>query len=136
MAIKTYRPITPSQRFKTTLTNDELTASKPHKPLTQIKRRTGGRRNSGDITIWHPGGPAAGVRIKCDPTLAARFALFPYPEGEKRYITQPGGWRGGQKFASGRKPDFRVANALPQKTTPAGTTIHNVELRPGKGAQM
>src|SRR5712675_3383273 len=115
MGIKTYRPITPSQRFKTTLTNDELTASKPHKPLTQIKRRTGGRRNSGDITIWHRGGghkrklrdidfkrdkngiPATVVSIEYDPNRSARIALLSYADGEKRYILQPDGLKVGQK---------------------------------------
>ncbi len=154
MAIKTYRPITPSQRFKTTLTNDELTASKPHKPLTQIKRRTGGRRNSGDITIWHRGGghkrklrtidfkrdktgvPGTVASIEYDPNRSARIALISYADGEKRYIIQPVGLQVGQKIVSGPEADILVGNALPLKNIPAGTTIHNVELRPGKGAQM
>src|SRR5712672_4273962 len=154
MAIKTYRPITPSQRFKTTLTNDELTASKPHKPLTQIKRRTGGRRNSGDITIWHRGGghkrklrtidfkrdktgvPGTVATIEYDPNRSARIALIAYADGEKRYIIQPVGLTVGQTIVSGPEADILVGNALPLRNIPAGTTIHNVELRPGKGAQM
>src|SRR6266849_90044 len=112
MGIKTYRPITPSLRFKTTLTNDELTTDKPHKPLTSIKLRTGGRRNAGDITIWHRGG------------------------GHKRYILHPVGLNVGQKIVSGPEADILVGNALPLKNIPAGTTIHNIELKPGKGAQM
>src|SRR6267154_3336938 len=154
MAIKTYRPITPSLRFKTTLTNDELTTDKPHKPLTQIKRRTGGRRNSGDITIWHRGGghkrklrtidfkrdktgvPGTVATIEYDPNRSARIALIAYADGEKRYIIQPVGLQVGQKIVSGPEADILVGNALPLKNIPAGTTIHNIELKPGKGAQM
>jgi large subunit ribosomal protein L2 len=154
MAIKTYRPITPSLRFKTTLTNDELTADKPHKPLTRIKLRTGGRRNAGDITIWHRGGghkrklraidfkrekngvPAIVVSIEYDPNRSARIALIAYADGEKRYILHPVGLNVGQKIVSGPEADILVGNALPLKNIPAGTTIHNIELKPGKGAQM
>jgi large subunit ribosomal protein L2 len=154
MAIKTYRPITPSLRFKTTLTNEELTADKPHKPLTRIKLRTGGRRNAGDITIWHRGGghkrklreidfkrdksgvPATVVSIEYDPNRSARIALIAYADGEKRYILHPVGLNVGQKIVSGPEADILVGNALPLKNIPAGTTIHNIELKPGKGAQM
>ena len=154
MAIKTYRPITPSLRFKTTLTNDELTTDKPHKPLTSIKLRTGGRRNAGDITIWHRGGghkrklreidfkrdkngvPATVVSIEYDPNRSARIALIAYADGEKRYILHPVGLNVGQKIVSGPEADILVGNALPLKNIPAGTTIHNIELKPGKGAQM
>jgi large subunit ribosomal protein L2 len=154
MGIKTYRPITPSLRFKTTLTNDELTTDKPHKPLTRIKLRTGGRRNAGDITIWHRGGghkrklraidfkrdkngvPATVVSIEYDPNRSARIALLAYADGEKRYILQPDGLKAGAKIVSGPEADILVGNALPLKNIPPGTTIHNLELRPGKGAQM
>jgi large subunit ribosomal protein L2 len=154
MGIKTYRPITPSLRFKTTLTNEELTADKPHKPLTRIKLRTGGRRNAGDITIWHRGGghkrklraidfkrdkngvPATVVSIEYDPNRSARIALISYSDGEKRYILHPVGLNVGQKIVSGPEADILVGNALPLKNIPAGTTIHNIELKPGKGAQM
>jgi large subunit ribosomal protein L2 len=154
MGIKTYRPITPSLRFKTTLTNDELTTDKPHKPLTRIKLRTGGRRNAGDITIWHRGGghkrklrdidfkrdkngvPATVVSIEYDPNRSARIALIAYADGEKRYILHPVGLNVGQKIVSGSEADILVGNALPLKNIPAGTTIHNIELKPGKGAQM
>src|SRR5712675_1437522 len=154
MGIKTYRPITPSQRFKTTLTNDEITASKPHKALTEIKPRTGGRRNSGDITIWHRGGghkrklriidfkrdktgiPATVTTIEYDPNRSSRIALLAYADGEKRYILQPEGLKVGQKILSGPDADILVGNALPLRNIPPGTTIHNLELKPGKGAQM
>src|SRR5207248_9496076 len=154
MAIKTYRPITPSRRFQTTLTNEELTTDRPHKPLTRIKTRTGGRRNSGDITIWHRGGghkrklriidfkrdkvgvPGKVVSIEYDPNRSARIALIAYLDGDKRYILQPVGLQIGQKIVSGPEADILVGNALPLRNIPAGTTVHNVELRPGKGAQM
>jgi large subunit ribosomal protein L2 len=154
MPIKTYRPITPSLRSITTLTNDDITATKPHKPLTKIKLRTGGRRNGGDITIWHRGGghkrklrlidfkrDKAGVAgtvvsIEYDPNRSARIALVAYADGEKRYILQPVGLQVGQKIVSGPEADILVGNALPLKNIPAGTTIHNIELKPGKGAQM
>jgi large subunit ribosomal protein L2 len=154
MGIKTYRPVTPTLRFQTTLTNDELTADKPHKPLTRIKLRTGGRRNAGDITILHRGGghkrklrsidfkrdkagvPATVVSVEYDPNRSARIALLAYADGEKRYILHPVGLNVGQKIVSGPEADILVGNALPLKNIPAGTTIHNIELKPGKGAQM
>jgi large subunit ribosomal protein L2 len=154
MAIKTYRPVTPSLRSITTLTNDELTADRPHKPLTKIKMRTGGRRNAGDITIWHRGGghkrklrtidfkrdksgvPGKVASIEYDPNRSARIALIVYADGEKRYILHPVGLQVGQKIVSGPEADILVGNALPLRHIPAGTTIPNLELRPGKGAQM
>jgi large subunit ribosomal protein L2 len=154
MAIKTYRPLTPSRRFITTLSNDDLTTDKPHKPLTERKMKTGGRRNSGDLTIRHHGGghkrkirtidfkrdkfgvPGTVSSIEYDPNRSARIALISYADGEKRYIIQPIGLQIGAKIVSGADADILVGNALPLRNIPAGTTIHNVELRPGKGAQM
>jgi large subunit ribosomal protein L2 len=154
MAIKTYRPTTQTLRFRTTLVNDDITAKKPYKPLTEPKQRTGGRRNSGDITSWFRGGgnkrklriidfkrdkvgiPATVVSIEYDPNRSARIALLSYADGEKRYIVQPDGLKVGQKLLSGPEADILVGNALPLRNIPPGTTIHNLELRPGKGAQM
>ena len=154
MPIKTYRPLTPSLRYKTTLVKDEITSERPHKPLTRIKLRTGGRRNAGDITSWHRGGghkrkirvidfkrDKAGIQatvasIEYDPNRSARIALLSYADGEKRYILQPVGLTVGQKVVSGAEADILVGNALPLRNIPAGTTIHNIELKPGKGAQM
>src|SRR5438105_6718569 len=154
MAIKTYRPTTSTRRFQSTIVNDDLTVDRPHKPLTTIKPRTGGRRNGGDITIWHRGGghkrklrdidfkrdkagvPATVVSIEYDPNRSARIALIAYADGEKRYIIHPVGLVVGQKIVSGPEADILVGNALPLKNIPAGTTIHNIELKPGKGAQM
>jgi large subunit ribosomal protein L2 len=122
--------------------------------LTEPKKRTGGRRNSGDITSWFRGGghkrklrlidfkrdktgiPAKVVSIEYDPNRSAHIALLAYVDGEKRYILQPEGLQAGQKVVSGPDADVLVGNALPLRNVPPGTTIHNLELRPGKGAQM
>ena len=154
MAIKTYRPITPTLRFQTTLVRDEITTDKPYKPLVTNKLRTGGRRNSGVMTIRHHGGghkqklrlidfkrekygvPGTVATIEYDPGRSSRIALISYADGEKRYILQPVGLKVGQKIMSGPDADILVGNALPLKNIPAGTQVHNVELRPGKGAQM
>jgi large subunit ribosomal protein L2 len=154
MAIKTYRPTTSTLRFQTTLVNDELTTNRPYKPLTQSKQRTGGRRNSGDITLWHRGGghkrklrvidfkrdktgvPATVVSIEYDPNRSARIALLSYADGEKRYILHPAGLEMGRTVVSGPEADILVGNALPLRNVPPGTTVHNIELKPGKGAQM
>ncbi|HZR28732.1 MAG TPA: 50S ribosomal protein L2 [Terriglobales bacterium] len=154
MAIKTYRPMTPSLRFQSKVVNDDITTDRPHKPLTKIKLRTGGRRNAGDITLWHRGGghkrklravdfkrnkagvPATVVSIEYDPNRSARIALLSYADGEKRYILQPQGLKVGQKIVSGPDADILIGNALPLRNIPPGTTVHNIELKPGKGAQM
>ena len=154
MPIKTYRPTTPTLRFQTTLVNDDLTTDKPYKPLLVVKQRTGGRRNSGDLTIRHHGGghkrklriidfkrdkfgiPGRVATIEYDPNRSSRIALISYADGEKRYILQPVGLKVGQTITSGPEADILVGNALPLRNIPAGTTVHNVELRPGKGAQM
>jgi large subunit ribosomal protein L2 len=154
MPIKTYRPITPTLRFQTTLVRDEITTDKPYKPLLVNKLRTGGRRNSGDLTIRHHGGghkkklrlidfrrdkpgvPGKVASIEYDPNRSSLIALISYADGEKRYILQPVGLKVGQTIMSGPEADILVGNALPLRNIPAGTTVHNVELRPGKGAQM
>ena len=154
MPIKTYRPTTSTRRFQTAVVNDELTTNRPHKPLTEPKQRTGGRRNHGDITSWHRGGghkrkvrlidfkrdktgvPATVVSVEYDPNRSARIALLAYADGEKRYILQPVGLQVGQKLVSGPEADILVGNALPLRNIPAGTMVHNLELKPGKGAQM
>jgi large subunit ribosomal protein L2 len=154
MAIKTYRPTTETLRYRTTLVNDDITTDKPYKPLVEPKQKTGGRRNSGDITSWFRGGgnkrklrvidfkrdktgiPATVISIEYDPNRSARIALLSYADGEKRYIVQPDGLKLGQKIVSGPDADILVGNALPLRNIPPGTTVHNIELRPGKGAQM
>src|ERR1700684_1069000 len=154
MAIKTYRPTTQTLRYRTTIVNDDITTKHPHKPLVEPKQRTGGRRNSGDLTIWHRGGghkrklriidfkrdkfgiPARVAAIEYDPNRSARIALLNYADGEKRYIIAPEGLVVGATVSSGPEADILVGNGLPLKNIPAGTIVHNIELRPGKGAQM
>jgi large subunit ribosomal protein L2 len=152
MPIKSFRPITPTLRFQTKLVNDDLTTDTPHKPLLSVKQRTGGRNSTGRLTIRHQGGghkqklrlidfkrdkfgiPATVATIEYDPNRSSRIALVHYADGEKRYIIQPVGLKVGQKIMSGPEADILVGNALPLKNIPLGTIVHNIELRPGKGA--
>jgi len=154
MPIKTYRPTTQTLRFRTTLANDDITTKEPYKPLVEPKQRTGGRRNSGNITMRFIGGghkrklriidfkrdkagiPATVETIEYDPNRSSRIALLAYADGEKRYILQPEGLKVGQKVISGPDADILAGNALPLRNIPPGTVIHNIELKPGKGAQM
>ncbi len=154
MPIKSFRPITPTLRFQTKLVNDDLTTDKPHKPLLAVKQRTGGRSSTGRLAVRHQGGghkqklriidfkrekfgiPGTVATIEYDPNRSSRIALIHYADGEKRYIIQPVGLKVGQVITSGPEADILVGNALPLKNIPAGTTVHNIELRPGKGAQM
>src|ERR1700735_4746208 len=154
MPIKTYRPTTPTRRFQTVVSRENITKDRPEKALVEKKQRTGGRNNSGDTTMRFRGGgnkrklrtidfkrdkhgiPATVATIEYDPNRSARIALLSYADGEKRYILQPDGLKVGQKVLSGPDADILVGNALPLHNIPPGTTIHNVELRPGKGAQM
>ncbi|MGO4514641.1 50S ribosomal protein L2 [Terriglobus sp. 2YAB30_2] len=154
MPIKTFRPITPTLRFQTKLVNDDITTNEPHKALLSTKKRTGGRNNTGMLSVRHIGGghkkkiraidfkrdkygiPGTVATIEYDPNRSSRIALISYADGEKRYIIQPLGLKVGQKVMSGPEADILIGNALPLKNIPAGTTVHNVELRPGKGAQM
>src|SRR6202046_1166020 len=150
MPIKTFRPITPTLRFQTKLVNDDITTNEPHKPLLAVKPRTGGRHNTGKLSVRHQGGghkqklrlidfkrdkfgiPGTVATIEYDPNRSSRIALIAYAGGEKRYILQPVGLKWGQRVRSGPEADILVGNALPLKNIPAGTTVHNIELRPGK----
>jgi large subunit ribosomal protein L2 len=154
MAIKTYRPITPTLRFKTTQVNDDLTTDQPNKSLLTVRKRSGGRSNTGRMNVRHQGGghkqmlrlidfkrekygiPGRVATIEYDPNRSARIALINYADGEKRYILQPVGLKVGATISSGPDADILVGNALPLKSIPSGTTVHAIELRPGKGAQM
>jgi large subunit ribosomal protein L2 len=154
MGIKTYRPYTETRRFQTGLTFEEITSAIPHKPLLEPKSRISGRNNHGELTIWHRGGghkrhyrivdfkrdkmgvPARVATIEYDPNRSAFIALLHYADGEKRYILAPSGLKVGDKVVSGPEADIVTGNALPLKSIPAGTLIHNIELRPGKGGQM
>jgi len=154
MGIKTYRPYTETRRFATGLTFEEITTSKPHKPLLEPKNRISGRNNQGELTIWRRGGghkrhyrivdfkrdktgmPARVATIEYDPNRSAFIALLNYADGEKRYILYPQGLKVGDHVVSGPESDIVNGNSLPLKNIPVGTMIHNIELRPGKGGQM
>jgi large subunit ribosomal protein L2 len=154
MPIKSFRPTTPSRRYMTVVTREQITADKPEKSLVEPKTRSGGRNNTGRVTSRFIGGGhkqayrvidfkrekigvlAVVATIEYDPNRSARIALLNYKDGEKRYILQPEGLKVGMTISSGPEADILVGNALPLKNIPAGTIVHNIELRPGKGAQM
>jgi large subunit ribosomal protein L2 len=154
MPIKTYRPTTPTRRFQTVVSREDLTAQKPEKSLTAGKLRTGGRSSTGRISSRFRGGghkksyrtidfkrdktgiPGRVASIEYDPNRSARIALLNYADGEKRYILSPLGLGVGRTVMSGPAADILVGNALPLKNIPAGTVVHAIELKPGKGAQM
>jgi large subunit ribosomal protein L2 len=154
MGIKKFRPTSPGRRFTTVQTFDELTSAKPFKPLTESKSKSGGRNNTGRITVRFRGGghkrryriidfkrdkfdvPAKVASVEYDPNRSARIALLHYTDGEKRYILHPAGLKVGATVVSSAGADILPGNCLPLENIPVGTTIHNVELRPGKGGQM
>ena len=154
MAVKSFNPTTPSRRFTSVVSRADLTDKKPEKSLSSGKQRTGGRSSTGRISSRFRGGGhkktyreidfkrdkhgIVGVvaSIEYDPNRSARIALLHYVDGEKRYIIAPVGLEIGRKVLSGPSADILVGNSLPLKNIPAGTVVHNIELKPGKGAQM
>jgi len=157
MAIRDYRPLTPTQRFKTLPTFEEITKSgksKPHKSLTQVKKRSGGRNNNGRLTSRHIGGghkqkyrkvdfkrgkhgvAAEVVGIEYDPNRSARIALIKYADGEMSYILAPDGLAAGARVMSGDKAAPDLGNTLPLSAIPLGSAIHNIEIAPGRGGQI
>ena len=154
MALKQYNPTSPSRRFMSTLDFSELTKKAPEKSLMEPLQRTGGRNNKGRVTIRFMGGghkrqyrqidfrrdklgiPATVAAIEYDPNRSARIALLHYVDGEKRYILAPDGLKVGGKVVAGDAADILPGNTLPLRAIPAGTTIHNIELRLGKGGQL
>ena len=154
MALKKFNPTSPGRRFMTALTFDEITKDRPEKALTEPKKRSGGRNNKGRITIWFRGGghkrryrvvdfrrdklgiAAKVAAVEYDPNRSARLALLHYSDGEKRYILWPEGLAVGTSVVSSDTADILPGNCLPLKAIPAGTTVHNLELRPGKGGQI
>lgn len=154
MALKTFRPLTPTNRFKALPAFDEITKDAPEKSLLEVKKRSGGRNNHGRITTRHIGGghkqkyrkvdfkrkkrglEASVVGIEYDPNRTARIALLQYTDGEKAYILAPVGLTVGAKVIAGEGVPAAVGNALPLKDIPLGTSIHNVELTPGRGGQI
>lgn len=154
MAIKKINPLTPGQRFKVVTTFDDVTASKPEKSLTKVQTRSGGRNNDGRMTMRYLGGghkkkyrvidfkrdkfgiPATVKTIEYDPNRTARIALLFYADGEKRYIIAPDELKVGSQILSGKGIAPNIGNALYLSDIPLGTTVHNVELAPGKGAAI
>ncbi|HHT69146.1 MAG TPA: 50S ribosomal protein L2 [Firmicutes bacterium] len=154
MAIKKYKPTTPGRRNMTGYTFEEITKKEPEKSLVVSLKSTGGRNAEGRITARHRGGghkrkyriidfkrnkdgiPANVAAIEYDPNRSARIALLHYLDGEKRYILAPAGLKVGDQVESGPDADVKPGNALPLANIPLGSVIHNIELQPGKGAQM
>ena len=154
MPVKSYKPTTPTRRFQTVVSREEITKQKPEKSLVAGKNRTGGRSSTGRISSRFRGGghkkayreidfkrDKAGIAavvasIEYDPNRSARIALLHYVDGEKRYILAPAGLEVGRKILSGPDADILIGNSLALKNIPAGTVVHNIELKPGKGGQM
>ena len=153
MAIKTYRPTTPSRRNMTVLSYKGLSKVKPEKSLLETLKKTAGRNSYGRITVRHHGGgckrkyriidfkrqkemPAYVQTIEYDPNRSANIALIKYEDGEKAYILAPEGLKVGYLVVSSATADIMPGNCLPIANIPVGTIIHNIELYPGKGAQL
>ena len=154
MGIKSFRPVTPSLRNTTTLTNEENKKSTPEKSLLTVLKKNAGRNNSGKITVRHHGGgsrrkyrvidfkrnkvdmEATVIGIEYDPNRTANIALIEYEDGERAYIIAPLGLTDGDKVISSEKADIKPGNCLPIDAIPVGTMIYNIELHKGKGAQL
>ena len=154
MAIKRYNPTSPGRRDMSVVSSDDITTNKPHKPLLKPLKSKAGRNNQGRITVRHRGGghkrmyriidfkrnkdgvAARVATIEYDPNRSARIALLFYEDGEKRYIIAPNGLKVGDRLMNGPEAEIRVGNCLPLRNIPLGTTIHNIELYPGKGGQL
>ena len=154
MAIKKFKPTSPALRQMTVLVSDEITCNQPEKSLLVSLKKNSGRNAQGKITVRHRGGgnrrkyriidfkrnkdgiPAKVATIEYDPNRTANIALLNYADGEKRYILAPVGIKVGDTLMSGPQADIKPGNALALKNMPVGTVIHNIELKPGKGAQL
>lgn len=154
MAIKSFNPYSPSRRFITVSAFEEITTDKPYRPLVEKLGKHAGRNNTGKMTVRHQGGghkkqyriidfkrtkdgiPAKVATIEYDPNRNARIALINYVDGEKRYIIAPLDLKVGDIVVSGPDADIKTGNCLPLKNIPLGTTVHNVEMKIGKGGQM
>ena len=154
MAIKSFKPYSAGRRFMTVASFDEITTDKPEKSLVTRLKKHGGRNQQGKLTVRHQGGghkrryrvidfkrakdgiTATVATIEYDPNRSARIALLNYADGEKRYIIAPNGLKVGDKVVSGPDADIKPGNALPLKNIPVGTTIHNIEMKIGKGGQL
>jgi len=154
MAIRKFKPVTPGTRWGSVAAFTEITKTRPEKSLIEPLRKTGGRNNTGRVTSRHRGGghkrfyrvidfkrdkkgmDAKVAAIEYDPNRSSRIALLQYVDGERRYIIAPDGVKVGDVLRSGADAEIRTGNAMPLANIPAGTFVHNIELRPGKGAQV
>ena len=154
MAIKKFKPTSPALRQMTVLVSDEITTNQPEKSLLVSLKKNSGRNAHGKITVRHRGGgnrrkyriidfkrnkdgiPAKVATVEYDPNRTANIALLNYADGEKRYILAPVGIKVGDTLMSGPDADIKPGNALALRNMPVGTVIHNIELKPGKGAQL
>ncbi len=154
MAVKRLRPTTPGQRFRFANNYENVTTDKPEKRLTKGKTKSGGRNNTGKMTMRYVGGghkrryravdfkrdkfgvPGTVASVEYDPNRSARIALVHYADGEKRYILAPDGLAVGQRVMSGKGASVDVGNAMCLNDIPLGTIVHNIELRPGQGGIM
>src|SRR3977135_2042269 len=154
MALKSFRPLTPALRFKSLPAFTEITKSTPHKSLIEVKKRSGGRNNHGRLTSRHIGGghkqkyrkvdfkrrrhgiAADVIGIEYDPNRSARIALIKYADGEMSYILAPDGLTVGAKVMSGNEATPDLGNSLPLSIIPLGSSIHNIEIAPGRGGQI
>ena len=154
MGIKKFRPYTPSRRHMTSSAFEEITKTTPEKSLIVTLKKNSGRNNQGKITVRHRGGgykikyriidfkrnkdgiPATVAAIEYDPNRTANIALLNYADGEKAYILAPQGLKVGDNLMSGETAEVRIGNALKMKDMPVGSTIHNIEMKPGKGGQL
>ncbi len=154
MALKKAKPTSPGRRFVVQVKNDELHRGEPYAPLVEKKHSTGGRNSAGRTTMRHRGGghkrryrvvdfrrnkdgiPGRIERLEYDPNRSAHIALVLYADGERRYIIAPRGLKAGDEVHSGERAAIKAGNALPLRNIPVGSTVHCVELRPGKGAQL
>ncbi len=154
MGIRKVNPTSPGRRFQTYTTFDEITRTEPEKSLVEPLKKSGGRNNSGRVTAWHRGGgnkrlyrridfkrdkeniPAKVASIEYDPNRSSHIALLHYRDGEKRYIIAPVGLSVGDMVLTGPDADIKPGNCLRLANIPLGTVVHNVEMKPGKGAQL
>ncbi len=154
MALVKCKPTSPGRRHVVKVVNPDLYKGKPHAPLLEKNSKSGGRNNNGRITVRHIGGghkqhyrlvdfkrskdgiPAKIERIEYDPNRSANIALVLYADGERRYIIAPKGVSAGDAIQSGVDAPIKAGNSLPMRNIPVGTTVHNVEMKPGKGAQI
>lgn len=154
MGVRVYKPTSPGRRGQSGFDFKEVTTDKPYAPLVRPLKKTGGRNSKGRVTAWQRGGgakrsyrvidfkrdktdvPAVVETIEYDPNRSARIALVKYRDGERRYILAPLGLKVGDQVASGDSVDIKTGNALPIRSIPLGTFVHNLELRPGGGAKM